>query len=90
MSDTAAEWTDDEVRSALADRTPGTWRVEDDGDLYIVTGVDRDVASIDVGREYMSSPRQTADAWLMSRAPALAAEVLRLRALLASAKGGGS
>jgi len=69
----------DLTRRSLEECTPGEWRVEDDGDLYIVTGVDRDVARVDVGDEHTATPRQIADAWLMAQGKAHAAEVLRLR-----------
>jgi len=82
----SADLDAEEIASALLDRTPGEWTLCDGGDLTVEAG-DTTVAVITV-TEWMAPNRQTADGWLMAQAPALAAEVLRLRAMVASLQGG--
>ena len=75
---------DAEIRSALDDCTPGKWTTCLGADLYVAVsdgteeGSRSDVLAT-IAVEHATSPRQTADAWLMSRGKAHAAEVLRLR-----------
>lgn len=77
--------SDEALRMALDERTPGEWKLVDSGDLTIESGDDV-LAAIDIGGAYVATPRQTADGWLMTQSPALAEELIATRARAVAAE----
>ena len=80
-----SDLSDEALRKALNERTPGRWLLGDDGQLLVAAPDGTELARLN--SSVYATDRETADGWLMTNGPMLAEELIATRARASAAEG---